>query len=253
MDLGLTGKVALVTGASRGIGKAIALGLAAEGCRVGLVARTREAVESAAAEVAALGVEALPIVADVAVAADIERMIEAVAARWGRLDVLVNNVGGRRGGAFLETTDADWLGAFELNVLSAIRASRAAVPHLRRQGGGAIVMVSSMFALAGWMNMAHYSAAKGAVLALAKSLARELGPDNIRVNAVGPGLIRTPMTERSQAGNPQVFAERAAGTPLRRLTTVEEVAATIAYLASPAASSLTGQCLSPSSGEVFTD
>jgi 3-oxoacyl-[acyl-carrier protein] reductase len=245
MDLGLTGKVALVTGASRGIGKAIALGLAAEGCRVGLVARTREAVESAAAEVAALGVEALPIVADVAVAADIERMIEAVAARWGRLDVLVNNVGGRRGGAFLETTDADGLGAFELNVLSAIRASRAAVPHLRRQGGGAIVMVSSIYGREAG-GVVTYNATKAAMISLTKNLARELAPEQIRVNSVAPGSISFPGGSwwRRQQEDPAAMAEFVQrDMPYGRFGRVEEVASVAVFLASERASLMTGACV----------
>ncbi|HLH23961.1 MAG TPA: SDR family oxidoreductase [Chloroflexota bacterium] len=245
MDLGLTGKVALVTGASRGIGKAIALGLGAEGCRVALVARTREAVEAAAAEVAARGADALPIVADVSVAADVERMIDAAAARWGRLDVLVNNVGGRRGGAFMETTDEDWLGAFELNVLSAIRASRAAVPHLRQQGGGAIVMISSIYGREAG-GVVTYNATKSAMISLTKNLARELAGENIRVNSVAPGSISFPGGSwwRRQQEDPQAMAEFVRrDMPYGRFGRVDEVANVAVFLASERASLMTGACV----------
>jgi 3-oxoacyl-[acyl-carrier protein] reductase len=124
---------------------------------------------------------------------------------------------------------------------------------MKQAGRGSIVFMSSAFALAGYTSMPHYTAAKGALLALSKALAAELGPSGIRVNAVAPGLIRTPLTARSTGGDESVFVGRAARTPLRRLSTVQEVAETVAFLASPAASSLTGQTISPSSGEVFTD
>jgi 3-oxoacyl-[acyl-carrier protein] reductase len=245
MDLGLRDKVALVTGASRGIGREIALGLGAEGCRVALVARTREAVEVAAREVADLGVETLPITADVAVAADVERMVAEAAARWGRLDVLVNNVGGRRGGAFMETTDDDWLGAFELNVLSAIRASRAAVPHMRRQGGGAIVMISSIYGREAG-GVVTYNATKAAMISLTKNLARELAPEHVRVNSVAPGSISFPGGSwwRRQQAEPEAMAEFVRrDMPYGRFGRVEEVASVAVFLASERASLMTGACV----------
>ena len=245
MDLGLRDKVALVTGASRGIGHEIALGLGAEGCRVALVARTREAVEAAARDVAALGVETLAISADVGVADDVDRMVAEAAARWGRLDVLVNNVGGRRGGAFMETTDADWLGAFELNVLSAIRASRAAVPHMRRQGGGTIVMISSIYGREAG-GVVTYNATKSAMISLTKNLARELAPEHIRVNSVAPGSISFPGGSwwRRQQEDPEAMAEFVRrDMPYGRFGRVEEVASVVVFLASERASLMTGACV----------
>jgi len=245
MDLGLQGKVALVTGASRGIGKAIALGLAAEGCRVALVGRTRETLDAAAAEVAACGAEALSIAADVMLAADVERMVAEAAARWGRLDVLVNNVGGRRGGAFMETTDADWLEVFELNVLSAIRASRGAVPHMRRQGGGAIVMISSIYGREAG-GVVTYNATKSAMISLTKNLARELAPEHIRVNSVAPGSISFPGGSwwRRQQEDPEGMAEFVRrDMPYGRFGRVDEVANVAVFLASERASLMTGACV----------
>src|SRR5215207_6676304 len=131
MDLELHGKVALVTGATRGIGKAIALALAVEGCRVAIAARTAEDLEAAAAEIRGAGAEELAIQADVTASADVERMVEQAAARWGRLDVLVNNLGPGRGAAFMETDEAEWEAVLDVNFLSAVRASRLAVPHMR--------------------------------------------------------------------------------------------------------------------------
>jgi 3-oxoacyl-[acyl-carrier protein] reductase len=242
MDLGLTGKVALVTGASRGIGKAIALGLGAEGCRVALVARTRSAVDAAAAEINNLGGQALPIVADVGVAADADRMITEAAEEWGRLDVLVNNVGGRRGGAFLATTDEDWLGAFELNVLSAIRASRAVVPYMRQQGGGAIVMISSIYGREAG-GAITYNATKAAMISLTKNLARELATEHIRVNSVAPGSISFPGGSwwRRQQEDPEGMAEFVRrDMPYGRFGRADEVANVAVFLASERASLMTG-------------
>jgi 3-oxoacyl-[acyl-carrier protein] reductase len=245
MDLGLDGKVALVTGANRGIGKAVALGLAAEGCRVALVARTSETTQAAAAEAAAVGAETLAIAADVSAPADTERMIAQAAARWGRLDVLVNNVGGRRGGAFVETSDEDWAGALDTNFLSAIRASRLAVPHMRQQGGGSIVMVSSIYGREAG-GVVTYNATKAAMISLAKGMARELAPENIRVNSVAPGSILFPGGSwwRRQQAEPEAMAEFVRrDMPLGRFGRVDEVANVVVFLASDRASLMTGACV----------
>ena len=191
MDLGLRGKVAIVTGSSRGIGRAIAFGLAEEGCGVTITARHEEDLQRAAGEISARGAEVLALQVDVTSADGVEQVVRETAARFGRIDILVNNVGGSRGGKLMETPDELFQEVFNLNVFTPIRASRAVVPHMREQGSGAIINIASIWGREAG-GLISYNMAKSAEISLTKALARELAPFRIRVNNVAPGSILFP-------------------------------------------------------------
>ena len=255
MDLGLKGRVALVTGASRGLGKSIAVELAREGCRVGLCARGREALDAAAAEVRALGTEAVVIGADVTTEPGIREAVDGTLRAFGQVDVLVNNVGGSTGSSFQETPMEEWQRAIDLNLLSAVRASRLVVPHMRARGGGAIVNIVSIYGRewgGAYVRRPTYIAAKAAEIGMSKALAMELASFGIRVNAVAPGSIRFPDGgwERRQREDPDgIAAFLAADFPLGRFGRPEEVGRVVAFLASDAASLVVGACLNVDGGQ----
>lgn len=253
MDFGLAGKAAIVTGASQGIGRAIALTLAAEGARVMAAARRSEALDALVAEIAAAGGEAAAQVADITDPVQITALVEATAARFGGVHVLVNNAGGqRRRVGFDELTDEDFLDAYTDNVLSVVRAVRACLPHMRRQGWGRIINISSEAAVQPERTFQHYNAAKAAQLNLTKSLSKALARDGVLVNAVSPGLIGTPGVEagfelgarqqgRSAAEvRADFFRKFKPGLVLQREGQEAEVAAVVAFLASEQASYITG-------------
>lgn len=247
MDLGLQGKVAIVTGGSRGIGRAIALGLAAEGCRVAIAARGEEALERVAAEIRTIGDQALAVPGDLTLPGSAERLVNRAVETFGRLDIVVNNLGGSAPAnkPFMETEPKDWRAVVALNLYPAVEVSRLAVPHLRACGGGSIVIISSIYGREAG-GYAGYNAVKSALNSLSKALSRELAPDNIRVNAVAPGSILFPggSWDRRRQADPQGIATFVARElPFGRFGTPEEVANVVVFLCSEKASWVSGACI----------
>lgn len=242
MDLRLEGKIGLVTGGSRGLGRATALRLAAEGAGVAICGRSVDTVESTLAELRARGGQAHGELADVTAPGEVERFVDASAAALGGLDLVVANVGGTAGGGLLESTPEEWLRTFDLNTFHAVRAIRAAVPHLAARGGGSIVIIAS---ISGWKPgpRAQYGAAKAAEIFLSSALAWELAPQRIRVNTVSPGSIMFPGGgwERFRAANPERFAEfERREFPWGRLGSSDEVADVVTFLLSARAGWING-------------
>lgn len=253
MDLELENKVAVITGSSRGIGKYIAARLAQEGCSVTICARSPGDLEQAAAEIEAEGAAVLPLEADLTDTHAPQYVIDETVKRFGRLDILVNNVGGNRRKPFVETTDEDWDDLLDLNVKSHIRCSRTAVPPIREEGEGAIVFISSIFGReAGGPGLSIYNTTKSALISVAKIMALELAAENIRVNSVAPGSIRFPggswdARVQQQPEKMKQFIDE--NLPIGRFGTAEEVADVVAFLVSPRASLITGACLNVDGGQ----
>lgn len=247
--MSLAGKVALVTGGSRGIGLAIVESLAQAGAAVMLCGRQAEAAERAAAAVAAAGGQATAVAADVGQAADADRVVAACLERFGRLDILINNAGITRDGLILRMKDEDWDAVLAVNLSGAFRCARAALrPMLKQKQGGRIVNIGSVVGSLGNAGQANYVAAKAGLAGLTRALAREVGPRGITVNCVAPGFIDTEMTASLPEGAKEAFRGQ---IPLGRFGTVQDVTAVVGFLVSEGAGYVTGQVIHVNGGMWF--
>ena len=249
MDLGLVGKVVLVTGASKGLGLAIAKELGREGAHVSICARGADDLQAAVASLEKEGVAVLGTVADVTNAAQVQQVVDRTVERFGRIDVLVNNAGNAWIDRNVNATDEQWRECIEVNLYSAVRFTRSVVPHMQSQGAGRIINISSISGHTPLQLLPDYSSAKAAMLAFSKTMSFELAPDNILVNAVCPANVYSPLWER--------LADSAIGVmgstreevlqnvadkylALKRFGREEEVSGLVAFLASERASFITG-------------
>ena len=245
----LAGQVVIVTGGSEGIGRGVAEAMGRVGAKVAVTSRRESAVAAAERELSELGIDALGVAADVRDEASVANLTQAVVDRFGGIDILVNSAGGSfnedfERGPILELRPEDLLEAYRLNVVGSFICVKAAAPHLLARNGS-VINIGSMAAWSAARGMAAYGASKAAAHALTKSMARELAP-GIRVNAVAPGHIDTPRTNsrRDEAKRARQIAE----TPMARYGTPEDVAAAVIYLASPAASWMTGEVIRVAGG-----
>jgi 3-oxoacyl-[acyl-carrier protein] reductase len=239
------GKIAVVTGASRGIGRSISLALSAAGATIVAMDMDQAATDAVVAELKAAGGKALAVVGNVTVPEDTERMIEAAINEFGRVDILVNNAGITRDGIFLRMKEEDWDAVLSVNLKGAFLCSRAASKVMAKQRSGRIINIASVVGQMGNAGQANYCASKAGLIGLTKSNARELAKRNVTVNAVAPGFIATAMTD---ALSDKVKAELTAQIPLERLGSSEDIANAVLFLASEASGYITGHVLSVNGG-----
>ena len=238
-------RVAVITGASRGIGRSIALALAAKGATIVAVDMDQASTEAVVAELQATGAKALAVVGNVTVSADVERMIDAAIEAFGRVDILVNNAGITRDGLLMRMKDDDWDAVLNVNLKGAFLCTRAAFKVMSKQRYGRIVNIASVVGQMGNAGQANYCASKAGLIGLTKSNAREMAKRSITVNAVAPGFIATAMTD---ALSDKVRAELTAQIPLERLGSADDIANAVVFLASEAAGYITGHVLSVNGG-----
>ncbi len=241
----LNGKVAIVTGASRGIGRVIALDLAARGAKVVLSARNAEARAEVAGEISSSGGESLAVAGDVSNSADAAKLFSEAVAKFQKVDILVNNAGITRDGLVVRMKDEDWDAVMDINLKGAFFCSREAAKLMTKQRSGRIINISSVVGEMGNPGQANYCASKAGMLGMTKSMARELSRRNVTVNAITPGFIETDMTGEL---SDKVRNELAAQIPLGRFGSAEDISHAVLYLASDGAGYVTGQTLGVNGG-----
>ncbi len=254
MNLGLKDKVAVVTGASRGLGKAIALQLAAEGCKLVICARGQDGLMAAQKEImSSYGTQVIALDTDLTQPGAPEKLIDSTVDHYGTVELLVNNAGGNRRGKFADLSDQDWEDILTLNLKMHLRTTRAAIPHMQKNGSGAVLFIGSIFGReAGGPGLSIYNTTKSALMSAAKIMALELAPDGIRVNTLAPGSIQFPggswdKRVKSDPEGMKVFIKE--NIPLGRFGTAQEIGDVAAFLLSDRASLITGVCLNADGGQ----
>jgi len=245
------GKSAIVTGGGRGIGRAIALALARQGCQVAVLDLLEENAKSVQQEIEALGTRGLALRVDLTQCAEVQEAVGKVLAEFGQLDILVNNAGWDKLEPFLESDPETWEKIIAINFKTVLYTCRAVLPHMVARGGGKVINIGSDAGRVGSTGEAVYAGMKGGVIAFSKSLAREMARHRITVNAVCPGLTETPLLQEVRATSEKagkIIDAVTRAIPLRRVGVPEDIAAAVAFLASPAADYVTGQTLSVSGG-----
>ena len=252
MDLGLKGKIAVITGGSDGIGRATAILLAREGAKVAICARGEENLNATAAEIKKFGGEVLAVSADMFKSEDIVRLFDTVIKHWGSVDILVNNAGTSQRGNFLEISDQQWHDDIELKVFGAIRCTRLAIPHMKKRGGGRIINITISSAKQPGAGSMPTSMSRAAGLVLTKSLSKEYAPDNILVNTVCIGKIKSGQHDRRMVresrSSEKYYNDESKQIPMGRFGEAEEAASAIVFLASSAASYVTGTSINLDGG-----
>ena len=241
-SLRLDGKVAIVTGASRGLGRAIALALAEAGADVAIAARSKTGLEETASQVESLGRRALVAPTDVTLLSSVESLVAQTVAALGRLDIVVNNSGVAHVAPLAALEPSEWQRVIDTNLTGAFNGCRAAAPHLIAQKSGKIINVASVLAAVGLAGYAAYAASKGGIISLTRALAVEWARDNIQVNALAPGWFVTPMNEAAFADS-KISERLLRNVPMRRTGRLEEIGPLAVYLASSASDFITGQTI----------
>lgn len=246
-------QVAVVTGSSRGIGRGIAMAMADAGARVVVSSEDAPASDAVAREIIGAGHEAIAVPADVTSDIDLRHLVDSTIQRWGRIDILVCNAGITGFfGPMHEAPPEEFDRVMDVNLRSALRLCGQVAPGMAERGGGSIILISSISGVRGNLNIGSYALSKAALTQLARNLAVQWGPRNVRANAISPGLIRTGL-EGPIVANREAFERRMRQTPLRRMGEVAEIAGTAVFLASPASSFITGQNIIVDGGTTISD